>query len=280
MQAPEKITYFKYSPETSISPFLVCYYLFEGNFNEPKIIQSPPTGYAALILNFVDDYSVCSGIDTEFTTSPRMVVVGQQTRNYRLHLAGHIQQIGLVFKPTAITTIFNYPLKGVADKRIPLEMVTGEKVSTLLYNELKSESHTEDRLAIIHSFLSEAISGYEKRINVADVASDIILKSNGTIAIEQLLDQLSVSRRYLERKFTEKVGLTPKQYCRIVRMTHISKIVANHETIDWQDLVYKGGFHDQNHFIKDFKSLNTLSPTRYHQEHAELIRLLRSKKNE
>jgi AraC-like DNA-binding protein len=92
------------------------------------------------------------------------------------------------------------------------------------------------------------------------------------------LDELCVSRRYLERKFTEKVGLTPKQYCRIVRMAHISNIVANHEEIDWQDLVYQGGFHDQNHFIKDFKALNTLSPTKYHQEHSEMVRLLRSRK--
>lgn len=279
MQAPDRLTYLKYSPDVSLSPFLVCYYSFEGHFDSVKIIQSPPTGYAAIIFNFIDEYRVCSGIDTEFTISPHSVVVGQQTKNYKLQLFGHIQQIGIVFKPTAIATLFNYKLNEVVDKRISLDLVTGEKVSTLFYDKLKKESRTELRLALIHSFLLEVRHGYEKRINVADLASDIILKSNGTIAIEQLLDQLSVSRRYLERKFTEKVGLTPKQYCRIVRMAHISNIVANHETIDWQDLVYKGGFHDQNHFIKDFKSLNTLSPTRYHQEHAELIRLLRSKKN-
>lgn len=279
MEASRKLIYKKYAPDAGLSPFLVCYYFFDGFFDGMRIIQSPPTGYAAITFNIIDGYEVCSGADTEFATSPVAVVVGQQTKNYRLKLSGHIQQVGIVFKPTAIATLFNYPMKELADKRIALENVIGETASTVLYDRLKNEPRTEYRLALIHSFLLEAMSGYENRVNVADSASDIILESKGTITIEQLLDQLAVSRRYLERKFAEKVGLTPKQYCRIVRMAHISKIVANHQTIDWQDLVYKGGFHDQNHFIKDFKALNMLSPAKYHQEHSELIRLLQNKKN-
>jgi AraC-like DNA-binding protein len=278
MKVSEKLIYSKYSPELKLSPFIICYYSLEANFDHVKIIQSPPTGYAAIAFNFIDPYEICSGTDAEFTNSPRAVVVGQQTKNYKLKLLGHIQQVGIVFKPTAITTLFDYSLKEVVDKRIPLEMLVGESVSRLLYDGLKNESRTAYRLALLHSFFLEAMNEYEKRLNVADLAADIILKSKGTITIEELLDELCVSRRYLERKFTEKVGLTPKQYCRVVRMAHISNIVAHHEEIDWQDLVYKGGFHDQNHFIKDFKALNTLSPTKYHQEHSELIRLLRSKK--
>src|SRR5688572_13987506 len=227
MQASDKLTYSKYSPDVSLSPFLICYYFLEGNFGNVKIIQSPPTGYAAITFNFMESYEVCSGVDTGFTTSPRAVVVGQQTKNYKLKLSGHIQQIGMVFKPTAISTLFDYSLKEVVDKRIGLEMVIGEATSALLYDRLKNESRTEYRLALIHSFLLEAKDGYEKRINVADLAADIILKSKGSITIEQLLDQLCVSRRYLERKFIEKVGLTPKQYCRILRMSHISNHVAN-----------------------------------------------------
>ncbi|WP_276372841.1 helix-turn-helix domain-containing protein [Chryseolinea sp. H1M3-3] len=278
MEGSGKLTYSKYSPDVRLSPFLICYYFFEAKFDDVKIIQSPPTGYAAMTFNFISDYDVCAGVDTEFTPSPSAVIIGQQTKNYKLRLSGHIQQIGVVFKPTAIATLLNYPLKDMVDKRVALEMAIGETESRLLFERLKNESRTDYRLALIHSFLLEAMEGYEKRMNVADLASDIILKSHGTISIEELLDQLCVSRRHLERKFTDKVGLTPKQYCRIVRMAHISNIVAHHEEIDWQDLVFKGGFHDQNHFIKDFKALNNLSPVKYHQEHAELIRLLHNNK--
>jgi AraC-like DNA-binding protein len=279
MKVPEKLIYSKYSPDEKLSPFIICYYSLEANFDRVEIIQSPPTGYSAIAFNFIDPYEICSGINTEFTISPRAVVVGQQTKNYKLKLFGHVQQIGIVFKPTALATLFGYSLTEVVDKRIPLEKLVGDSISQLLYDSLKNESRTEYRLALLHSFFLEAMNEYEKKLNVADLAADMILKSKGTITVEQLLDELCVSRRYLERKFTEKVGLTPKQYCRVVRMAHISNIVAHHEEIDWQDLVYKGGFHDQNHFIKDFKALNTLSPTKYHQEHSELIRLLGSKKN-
>ena len=122
------------------------------------------------------------------------------------------------------------------------------------------------------------MDGYEKRMNVADLASDIILKTNGTITIEELLDQLCVSRRHLEKKIYRKSGL------------RLSNIVVSSEWRIYQILLLttkvsigmiwfiKGGFHDQNHFIKDFKALNTLSPAKYHQEHSELIRLLHTSK--
>ncbi len=278
MKTPGNLTYSKYSPDVKLSPFLICYYSFEAKLDGIKVIQSPPTGYAAIIFNLRDSYEICSGVDTKFTVSPPVALVGQQTQNYQLKLSGHAEQIGIVFKPAAIATLFNYSLKGIVDLRIDLEKVIGESSSRLLYDKIRNDSGIEYRLGLLHSFLSEAMEGYEKRLNVADLACDIILKHKGNIPIEQLISDLRVSRRYLERKFNEKVGLTPKQYCRIVRMAHISNIVANHEKIDWQDIVFKGGFHDQNHFIKDFKALNTLSPTRYHKEHSELIRLLNRKK--
>ena len=274
MTTSDGFAYAKYSPDVKLSRFVICYYVFEANLNEIKIIQSPPTGYSAFIFNLKDSYEICSGVDNQFTVSPAVALVGQQTKNYQLKLSGHTEQIGIVFKPAAIGTLFNFSLKGIVDLRIELEKVIGESSSRLLYNKMKNDEGIEYRLGLLHSFLLEAMEGYERRLNVADLASDMILKNKGNITIEQLINSLRVSRRYLERKFTEKIGLTPKQYCRIVRMGHISNIVANHEKIDWQDVVFKGGFHDQNHFIKDFKSLNTLSPTRYHKEHTELIRLL------
>ena len=273
MTTSEKFSYFKYTPDAMLSQFVLCYYFFEAKLNDTKVIQSPPTGYSAFTFNIKDPYEICSGVDNKFIVSPPAVLVGQQTKNYQLKLSGHVEQIGIVFKPAAIATLFNYSLKDTVDVRIELEKVIGVSSSRLLYDKM-NDSRVEYRLGLLHSFLVEAMEGYEKRLNVADLASDVILKNKGNITIEQLIDDLRVSRRYLERKFTEKVGLTPKQYCRIVRMAHISNIVANHEKIDWQDIVFKGGFHDQNHFIKDFKSLNTLSPTRYHKEHSELIRLL------
>ncbi len=143
-----------------------------------------------------------------------------------------------------------------------------------LYTSLKIAMDVVGRLDILNAYFTTRLDGHEKRINVADMAAELILKNTGNITVERLMEELCVSRRHLERKFLEKTGLTPKQYCRIVRMAPISNQVAHASRVDWQDMVFQGGFHDQNHFIKDFKALNDLSPARYLQQHAELTRLL------
>jgi AraC-like DNA-binding protein len=271
------LSYQKYCPPPIFEPFIVCYYELTYTQNETQIIQSPPSGYSAIIFNLGDPYAVRIAAEKDFQTLPDCILAGQQTKNYRIRLSGAVRQVGVVFKPTAIATLFDFSMRTIVNKRINLDALLGDQAG-VLYASLKTAMDVAERIDILNTFFATKIDGHEKRVNVADMAAELILKNTGNITVEHLMDELCVSRRHLERKFLEKTGLTPKQYCRIVRMAPISNQVAHAARVDWQDMVFQGGFHDQNHFIKDFKALNELSPARYLQEHAELTRLLDKKK--
>ncbi|MBT1689807.1 helix-turn-helix domain-containing protein [Dawidia soli] len=271
------LSYQKYGPRPILEPFIVCYYDLAYTQGEMRIIQSPPSGYAAIIFNLGDPYAVRTAAEKDFQTLPDCILAGQQTKNYRIRLSGNVRQVGIVFKPTAIATLFDFSMRAVVDKRINLDALLGDQTGTL-HTSLKFATDVAGRLDALNTYFTTRLEGHEKRVNVADMAAALILENTGNITVERLMEELCVSRRHLERKFLEKTGLTPKQYCRIVRMAPISNQVAHASRVDWQDMVFQGGFHDQNHFIKDFKALNDLSPGRYLQEHAELTRLLDKKK--
>jgi AraC-like DNA-binding protein len=270
-------SYQKYAPQPILEPFIVCYYDLTYTHGETRVIQSPPSGYAAVIFNLGDPYAVCTAAEKDFQTLPNCVLAGQQTKNYRIQLSGTVRQVGVVFKPTAIATLFDFSMRSVVNKRVNLDALLGNQ-ALALYTSLKTATDIAGRIDMLNTCFTARLHGHEKRVNVADMAAELILKNTGNITVERLMEELCVSRRHLERKFLEKTGVTPKQYCRIVRMAPISNQVAHASRVDWQDMVFQGGFHDQNHFIKDFKALNDLSPARYLQEHTELTRLLDKKK--
>lgn len=271
--------YRKIDPAAALRSFVKCYYVLEAEpGTETHVVQSPPNGYTAMVFNYGDPYRVSSP-NIGDTLVPRCFFAGQSTVNYRLTFAGTVGVAGVVFMPAAVSTLFGISMEGTADRRIELSSLLGDEVCAWCDSIVSADS-SGARIELIQEYLTSKLAGHRARYNVADLAASRILSAEGNITVEELASDLCVSRRHLERKFLEKTGLSPKLYARIVRMSPISNFVAHHddEKIDWQDLVFKGGFHDQNHFVKDFKKLNRLSPEQYHNKHQELTRYIRKEK--
>lgn len=83
----------------------------------------------------------------------------------------------------------------------------------------------------------------------------------GNVSVQTLADQFFVSRKTLERRFLQRVGLSPKHYLRIIRFrnTYTQLCLGNYEGM--LDLVAENGYFDQMHMIKEFKQLGGLTPS-------------------
>jgi methylphosphotriester-DNA--protein-cysteine methyltransferase len=115
----------------------------------------------------------------------------------------------------------------------------------------------------------------KSNLTIIDEAIDYIDACKGCVSVEAVAGHLKISRRYLEKKFLEKVGVSPKFYSRIKRFGNLSNKIAHHEKIDWQEIVEEYGFHDQSHLVKEFMEFNRMNPTRYHLVHQELTRFVK-----
>lgn len=83
------------------------------------------------------------------------------------------------------------------------------------------------------------------------------------LSISGLCEKLQVNRRSFERKFLRVIGLSPKHYWRINRLSHAMSLLTHAESADLQDIVFQCGYFDQSHFIRDFKHLTGTSPRKY-----------------
>ena len=109
---------------------------------------------------------------------------------------------------------------------------------------------------------------------IIDEAIDFIDINKGCITVDAVAAYLRISRRYLEKKFLEKVGISPKYYARVKRFSVLSNEIAHSKRIDWQHIVSHYGFHDQSHLVKEFLEFNQMNPTQYHLLHKEMVRLI------
>ncbi|MEO0897981.1 MAG: helix-turn-helix domain-containing protein [Bacteroidota bacterium] len=102
--------------------------------------------------------------------------------------------------------------------------------------------------------------------NHVQQAISLILKKKGNVRLSDLYETLHITERTFERKFMAEVGLTPKQFCKIIQFQNCLNQL-NQATFDrLTDIGMDSGFSDQSHFTRTFKKYTGQTPSYYLQQ--------------
>jgi transcriptional regulator GlxA family with amidase domain len=63
--------------------------------------------------------------------------------------------------------------------------------------------------------------------------------------------------------FSDRVGLTPKLFCRLLRFQRARAVADEIAAPAWAQLASLCGYFDQAHLIKDFREFTGLTPAEY-----------------
>jgi AraC-like DNA-binding protein len=88
-----------------------------------------------------------------------------------------------------------------------------------------------------------------------------IISTHGTIRINELAQDVVLSRRQFGRKFTERIGISPKTFSQIVQFQYAINL-AN-EKNKFVDIAFEAGYTDQSHFIKEFRKHTASTPSEF-----------------
>jgi AraC-like DNA-binding protein len=141
----------------------------------------------------------------------------------------------------------------------------------ILHEKLEATTAVSEKIELIDAYFIAALTVLSPQQTITDHALQLI-HQHENITIEQLAGDLGFSQRYLEMNFKRSVGISPKTYSLIVRFKrmehHLKKVSVPH----WRQLNFVNEYHDQNHFIKDFKRFTGLTPSDYLLENLEMGR--------
>lgn len=267
--------YEKFFPESDEEKALVvCYYRWRGDASPAIELQSPPTGFGAIIIIASQPY-VAWQAEEDKQIVPSAFACGLFTSNYHLHLSGPVDVTGVVLKPSALYAMFGMRMSALVNSRVPLTIFNEERVASL-QNHINGQSESRDRVSVLRAFIMERLVIARSRFSIVEDIIQWIDTNKGCVTIDEVAAKFHVSRRYVETQFLEKVGVSPKFYARIRRFSYLSNIIVRKPDLNWQDVVELGGFHDQSHLVKEFLKFNRMSPAEYIGNHKELIRIIQT----
>jgi len=265
--------YQKFSPAAALNALVECYFSWEGDAGQGLKVQSPPNCFTSITFNYENQY-LASQNNSVPVQVPRSFVSGQFTSNYTLELEGRIGMVGIVLKPCSLFNIFGIRMTQLVNSRVPLSFLPGLP-EAILWSAVKEQSSIEGRIRILEELMVSYVNVSMANVSIIDEAVDYIDSCRGCVTVEEVAAHLKISRRYLEKKFLDKVGLSPKFYARLKRFAGLSHKIASSSKIDWQEIVTEYGFHDQSHLVKEFLEFNQMNPSQYHLLHRELSRFVK-----
>ncbi|MET0636590.1 MAG: AraC family transcriptional regulator [Chitinophagaceae bacterium] len=267
--------YKRFIPPTYLVPFVECMYVWQSDQDEPRSFESPPTGFCSIVFNSGSKYNVDNSKYSAWPT-PDNFATGQAIRSYQLNFEGRIAQAGIVFRPTGLFSMFNFPMYTMVEQRVALENLLPEEIVTSTAADLKSTGDPMLKKQVLVNFLDYFINQRAPVTDFITLAANRIVEQNGLVQIDELIAQSFMTRRTFERKFLNQVGLSPKYYARIRRISYLCNIIAGKEKVDWQHLLHSCEYFDQAHFIRDFESFTGRSPQIYLDQNIELKKYLQN----
>ncbi len=85
---------------------------------------------------------------------------------------------------------------------------------------------------------------------------------NKAIGVDDVLDEVPISRRSLERRFSDIVGHTPWREIRLAQIAHVKKLLAGTNMPVWR-IVTASAFSDHGRLCRIFKEETGMTPTAY-----------------
>jgi AraC-like DNA-binding protein len=267
--------YRKFLPSAQLANFVECYYVWHssGECVHDLVVESPPNGFCSIVFNSGDDYSL-QNKKYPMLPVPRQFIAGQAIYSYKLFLNGRIDIAGVVLKPTALASLFQLPVFEYTEERVPLDSIFDRHTIETLGSGIAAAGDENEKARLLENFLLSSLPGTIPGPDAIDTAANAIIEKNGMVDVAGIIKNAFMSRRNFERKFFKKVGLSPKYYARLRRMSHLMNVIAGKKKADWASLFTECAFYDQSHFIRDFMEFTGRTPEQYLKENAELANMV------
>lgn len=189
---------------------------------------------------------------------PNESIRGPYTKNVKLVYNKKVCNFGIIFKPNGWSLISGFRATLFTNKEYSLNNL-GEDFKKF-GEEIIDAKNNSDRVNISNRFFYHKLLKNESKgfNNSIFSFTDLIIKSKGNINLVDEYNKLPYSISKIERNFKNVIGISPKQFSKIVRFNNLICSFPNYDL--FKQRAYNLGFYDQAHFIKEFKLFTGITP--------------------
>jgi AraC-like DNA-binding protein len=246
-------------PSPPLRPFVERLWYFEDELAHSRE-RSLPSGSIQLLVNLHEDalrwYE--AGLPAVHSISGAGVC-GPFSRPIEIDTAEQRAIVGVSFRPGGASPFFTAPAYAMSDTHVDLRDLWGQD-GRLLRERLLECATPEAMISMLEGALVRHASGPLARDQMVVLALGALEHGAG---VAGLCERFDVPRTKFVSRFRRHVGLAPKRYSRVRRFQRTIRAMVEDGQHDYAGLAAEYGYHDQAHFVHEFRSFAGTTPAHY-----------------
>ena len=219
-----------------------------------------PDGFPELIFVFAGGYrKVALAAPEAVQQVETSCLVGMQTETQLVTRLSPVHLLGVKLTPIGGARLLGPALAAASGRNQPLAELDAPWLAPLA-TALQACATAAEGLACLERHLLPQLRPLSPALAQTGRCLQALVETKGQLPIRELAQQQALSLRQLQRCFKTYLGITPKQFARLLRFKALYKdsVVQQVQPRDY----FRYGYFDQMHFIKDFKAHLGITPGR------------------
>lgn len=238
------------SPHPLLSPYIANYTVTcpsRGAMSDDYTIL--PTASATLVYS-IGSRSITSGLRGINT---KAAVVGRHANQFDTLLL-------IEFHPAGLYPLIRIPQSELLDDSFSFSQLSAQLNKDIL-DIVQTTDHIDSLKDGLDRIFLSRLAGALIQPQLA-CAMAFIYEKHGAVKLHALTKEAFLSERQLERFFKQYLGTGIRTFSRIVRVNHSLRLLQTTEN-NMSFISAEAGYHDQAHFIHDFRALCGTTPGSY-----------------
>lgn len=260
--------YKEFLPAPPLREFIHMYGILENQNILSNIAQdmTPPFLCKGLVFHYHEDKDMKASNSVFEGSLPSAYFLTQGREKTQAEYRKKFGMLSVIFKPGQFRHFFPFDTTKFIDRFLSLDDYH-DKGLTELHEKIMETLLFKDKIELLNNYFLDKLLIVERPPSYVDsLITTMFIKQNWKFKNEA--KHLSKSERHLRRLFKREIGLSPKEYHKLVRfskaMNDLNRGITSKMKLT--DVAYSNGYSEQKHFINDFKQYTGLTPNQYRKK--------------
>jgi AraC-like DNA-binding protein len=241
------------SPAPDLQGYVANYGLFFADATHECPTLMLPEGIIELVIH-LDAHTRQRGLGESWQDRQEAFIGGLHQRAYQVHIRESGLLFSVKFHIAQFAVFYEGPIHALKNTMVAPDDLWGHDGARLV-DQIRYAPSFDDQIRLMEHFLRKHAKVHP-HLTVQAAARD--LTSAGAPSIKDLAAKYRYSPSRFRHIFNEVVGISPRDFASVQRIRLALSLYPTHAS--FTDLGFALGYHDQAHFIRDWKKRTGFTP--------------------
>lgn len=252
--------YKEFAPHYLLQPFIDCIWIFRIYSNELFDTQIiPPDESIELIFSLGTPYKRSINKFPDLMATSTSHIIGLKTKPHFVSFSSGTSLVGVRIRAGGLRAFLSYSAETFTDCIYDLRGYFGKEAAHLEKKLIASREELET-VEAVEKFLFKFLKSSDQSQQIITTLTGHIRGSGGNVSLDFIANKFDSNYKSIERNFRKIVGLTPKEYAKLIRFNTAFAMACKNSDFTLTQIAHKAGYFDQSHFIRDCKAFTNQTP--------------------